>query len=219
MKLVTILLLPLGLFLFFLGPTSHAAASGNLILNVPDWNQPSAYSIGPYMEWCSPTAGANIMGYWEDTMGRTGLADGQTFSKSPAYPVTAGTWQQGLWHDGTVEMGWLMDTDGWRTDPNRTYPPSTWGGTDRAKNIAPGLLNYATSSWTNQGTGIVKAAYPDTMVIRQDGMNTNFGTMWNNYKAEIDAGRPVLVSFNGWVNPDGIRFSDSYISGINQPIE
>jgi hypothetical protein len=100
MKLSIIFLLPFGLFLLFLVPTGHAAESSNLILNVPDWNQPddgywdnegiyhqytdkNGNQVLGYPAWCSPTAGANIMGYWEDVKGCTGLADRTGLSKQP----------------------------------------------------------------------------------------------------------------------------------------
>ncbi|MCD4727493.1 MAG: hypothetical protein K8R46_07525, partial [Pirellulales bacterium] len=52
---------------------SAQAAQGNLVLQVPDWNQPTVLAYpadglpaGGYPLWCSPTAGGNLMGYWED---------------------------------------------------------------------------------------------------------------------------------------------------------
>jgi autotransporter-associated beta strand protein len=215
MKTAAYILVLLGVFLFCLHHSVHA---DNLILNVPDWNQPGEYYLGNYPQWCSPTAGASIMGYWEDAMGRTGLADRLTYSKSTGFPNTAGTWKQGLYHDGSIEMGWFMDTDGWSATPNSNFPPGI-GGTPRV-NIAPGLLKYATTSWTDHGTGIVKTAYPDTTVIKQNSKISAqiFSDMWDYYKAEIDAGRPVEISFDCWVNPN-VRMPDLYIANINQPIE
>ena len=184
------------------------AAPGNLILQVPDWNQPNNYGPPPAMNsypmWCSPTAGANLMGYWEDVMGCTGLTDRQAFGASPVYPGTVATWQQGLWHDGTVEMGWHMDTGTWQTAP-RPFPPVM--GMTTLASILPGLLSYATSGWTddsfgpNPGTGIVKVAYPNTTGFTDAKGFVGFGQMWATYCAEIDAARPVEVSFEHWVDP------------------
>ncbi len=187
-----------------------AQMPGNLILQVPDWNQPLPYGVGGYPGWCSPTAGANLMGYWEDVMGCVGLTDRQAFNASPAYPNTAGTWQQGLYHDGTIEMGWHMNTGSWQNQgPPPNFPPNA-GSTARAK-IGPGLLSYATSAWTddsygpNPGTGIVKVAYPNTSWFMHDismiGTQITLQQMWTTYCGEIDVARPVEVTFDKWVNP------------------
>ena len=178
-----------------------------IILNVPDWNQPANYGVIGYPNWCCPTAGACIMGYWEDVRGCTGLTDRQAFPNSPAYPNTPGTWKQGLYHDGTIEMGWWMDTGNWRTN-NGPFPPNA-GGTNLGK-IATGLLGYANSAY-NDPTGIVKVAYPNTQVTTQNSANTPLAQMWLTYTAEIDAARPVECSFDHWV--------DSTVSPTTKTIE
>lgn len=193
--------------------------AGNLILQVPDWNQPNpiAYPLdglpaGGYPQWCSPTAGGNLMGYWEDVNGCTGLTDRQAFNASPGYPGTAATWEQGLYHDGMIEMGWHMDTGTWRTRiPAPIFPPNA--GSTNVANILPGLLNYAMSSWTDNdypvagsgGTGIVKVGYPNTTGSTQDINMVGAGQitllqMWQTYCGEIDASRPVEVTFAHWVD-------------------
>jgi len=191
---------------------ASVAAADALILGVPDINQPDWYAggggptaglnVGDYPGWCCPTSGAMVMGYWEDIKGCTGLTDRLVFPASPAYPVTAGTWQQGLWHDGTVEMGWHMDTGGWQSVP-RGFPPLF--GSTMLINVGPGMLNYANAAWVDNnyppagpapGTGIVKVAYPDTAIAKD---TVRGAAMWANYMAEIDAGRPSVVSWQHWV--------------------
>lgn len=197
--------------------------NGNFILQVPDWNQPSPANYpadglpaGGYPNWCSPTAGGNLMGYWEDVNGCVGLTDRQAYNAGPGYPGTAGTWEQGLYHDGMIEMGWFMDTGPWATKlPAPVFPPGGGGGTPLG-NILPGLLNYATGSWTDNdyplpppppsGTGIVKVPYPNTAGFMHNQMMVAQGQitraqMWATYCGEIDAARPVEVSFDNWVNP------------------
>jgi len=115
---------------------------GNLILNVPVWNQPGNYGVAGYANWCSPTAGGNVMGYWEDVMGCVGLADRQVMPNGPAYANNANTFQQGLFNDGQGEMGYFMGTQGWGPPPNTQFPPNTAFGTALA-NIGPGLVGYA----------------------------------------------------------------------------
>ena len=61
-----------------------SAWADSLILSVRDWDQPSAYGVGGYPNWCGPSAGRNLMGYWEDVMGKTGLTDRQAFPAGPA---------------------------------------------------------------------------------------------------------------------------------------
>lgn len=188
------------------------AAPGNLVLQVPDWNQPLAYGVAGYPDWCSPTAGGNIMGYWEDVMGTAGLTDRLAFPTTIAggYPGTALTWQQGLWNDGIVEMGWHMDTGGWQTVP-RPFPPNV-GGTPLT-NIGNGIVAYAASGYVD-ATGITKASYNASVGI--DTVLNNL--MWQNYMAEIDAGRLAEISFTWWVDT-AIPLGNTSIDGFVQTIE
>jgi hypothetical protein len=151
------------------------------------------------------------MGYWEDVKGCVGLTDRQAFAASPAYPGTAGTWQQGLYHDGIIEMGWHMDTGGWQTPPVGPFPP--FAGNTMVVNIFPGLLSYAKGGWTDNsypvpggGTGIVKVAYPQPNGFFETSMAgrnpTPLATMWASYKNQIDLGHPVEMSFDRWVALD-----------------
>jgi autotransporter-associated beta strand protein len=213
MKSSTIIFTLVGAFLLCLALVVRAD-QGNLINAVPDWNQWfDYYGTQDYPNWCSPTAGANIMGYWDDVMGRHGLADGTSniYPNTPVYPGTPLTWQQGLWHDGNIEMGWFMDTGSWRTTNPLNFPPFN-GGTP-CENIGPGLLAYAAASWTdpNPLTGpISKTAFPDTTVFTHalgQVPNLDLNQMWNTYKHEIDNGRPIEVSFERWIlpgNPQGV---------------
>ncbi len=167
----------------------------NLVLGVPDWNQPANYGIGGYPSWCAPTSGANLMGYWEDNLGLTGLADRQVYPNTPGYPANVGTWQQGLWHDGTIEMGWWMDTGNWRTNGG-PFPPNA-GGTvySPADNIMAGLQLYATTGWADPG-GLNKAAFLNVAVSNT---RTFDQAMWNTYRTEINSARPVVMTFDTWV--------------------
>jgi len=194
-----------------------ARGQGVLILQAPDWNQPSAMGApAGYGNWCSPTAGSNLMGYWEDVMGCTGLTDRLVMPQTVnggVYPATAGTWEQGLWLDGSIEMGWWMDTGGWRTAAG-PFPPNV-ANTDLLT-IGPGLVSYASTGWTDNdynlgggagaGSGIVKVAYPNVSVGKHTTDNRDpahlagLAVSWPAYMTEIDAGRPVEVTFTNWVN-------------------
>jgi len=129
-----------------------AFAQPILINNVPDWNQPANYlppvdnfaqppdpppAVGGVANWCVPTAAANIMGWFEDVGGIAGLADGLVFPNPlppntyPNLDTDAGAadglpdFQQNQWHDGTIEMGYYMDTQDWLPPPDAP-PLSTW---------------------------------------------------------------------------------------------
>jgi hypothetical protein len=193
--------------LFVAGAGSTALAQqGGLILNVPDWNQPGDLdNVAGYLNWCSPTAGGNIMGYWEDMKGKLGLADRLAFLAGAAYPVANPQWQQGLYRDGIVEMGWQMDTGGWNT-AGGPFPPALLNGGTTLSNISIGLKGYATTAWLDP-TGIQKVAYPISVttenvnMIGQGVPMFSYATMWADYKTEIDAGRPVEISFDHWIVP------------------
>jgi len=149
------------------------------------------------------------MGYWEDVNGCVGLTDRQAYAAGPGYPGTAGTWEQGLYHDGMIEMGWFMDTGTWASRLGGPIFPPNAGSTPLA-NILPGLLNYAWGGWTDNdyplpppppsGTGIVKVPYPNAAGFTHTKGNVALPVMWTTYCGEIDAARPVEVSFDKWVN-------------------
>jgi hypothetical protein len=171
--------------------------SGSLILGVPDSSQPADYGVAGYGNWCAPEAAADLLGYWEDVRGCVGLTDRQVSPASPAYPATAGTWQQGLWHDGSVELGWFMDTGFWQT-LSLPFPPNA--GSTLVTIIGPGTVNYARSGWTDAGTGIAKVGYGSASTTKDTVLNQ---AMWTKYVSEINAGNPVLVSFDAWVQVPG----------------
>ncbi|MFB3890832.1 MAG: PEP-CTERM sorting domain-containing protein [Phycisphaerae bacterium] len=198
---------------FLCGP----AVADVVIKTVPDWNQPDFYApgtaglnVGDYPNWCSPTAASALMGYWEDQLACAGLTDRQVgLGASAPYPnpVNPMTYQQGLWHDGVVELGWFMDTGGWKT-AGGPFPPRGIGNTILA-NISPGAQTYARTAWLDPG-GLQKVAFPNAVAIRDN----NLATMFATYKAEIDAGRPVLVSWTGWVNL-AMGFNTVSVDGVD----
>ncbi|HOI54930.1 MAG TPA: PEP-CTERM sorting domain-containing protein [Phycisphaerae bacterium] len=197
----------------------------NLMLGVPDWDQPDDYAggtpglnVGDYPNWCSPTAGACLMGYWEDVLGVAGLTDGQAHPGSVPFvnPPNAGTFMQGLWHDGTIEMGWFMDTGGWSSSAMPQYPPKA--GWTNLNAIGPGAAAYAITAWVDPGTGISKTAAMNVATSKDTWApgwgQVQFQAMWNAYTAEIDAGRPALVSFDGWAF---VKFED--VTVLDQNVE
>ena len=113
-----------------------AWAAPTYISNVPDWNQPTLIdnnlpAPGPVgnvqipaipapggvtTAWCAPTASANIMGYYRDTMVGLSIADNGVFPNTTALPAAD-------WRDDAVDnvsaaplvsrqdLGWYMNTN------------------------------------------------------------------------------------------------------------
>ena len=214
-----------------LGVAVEAVAQPVTIAGVPDWNQPQSYGgfiqpldgpPGPLGgppgvgDWCTPTATANVMGWYEDTQGATfsGLGDGVAFPNTlplgyPNNDTNAGVadglpdYQQGQWNDGSVELGYYMDTRGWKSNTNQ------WG-TDRDKVPAgiqaylgqylPGTVwkvwNYDTSKQGNVNQGYndyLNGATPPTFPL--------MAMVPNNGVADATP-EPVLVHWDAWINPN-----------------
>lgn len=220
---VSVLLLVLG----------TALAAPVTIPNVPDWHQPQMYAApngnfvqppdgppgppaGPpgVMDWCTPTAAANVMGWYEDTQGAvfSGAGDGIAYPNTlPAgYPnndTNAGApdnlpdYQQNQWNDGSVEMGYYMDTRGWKTNTNQwgTSRPNVPGGIQAyLGQYLPGTVwqvwNYDMAAGGQQAQG-----YNDYL---NGGLAPTFpamGVVPNNGVADA-APEPVLVCWDAWIN-------------------
>lgn len=213
------------------------------IAGVPDWNQPLDYNLAPdsfvqpldgppfgapngVANWCTPTAGSNMMGWFEDQQGYAGLADGIAYNAVPnrcqPYPNldTGGglvdlnpDWQQNQWLDGTIEMGFQMDTQGWASGGaghfgtsfganvadcpggllaylNLYYPAVQW--TAWQYDIwNDGTLNGAgakASSWDDYLDGGCSTVIPALATVPNDGVRHNSS--------------PVLVTVDKWVDPN-----------------
>jgi hypothetical protein len=176
------------------------ARADNLVFGVPDWDQPQTYAGTPalFTDWCAPTSGANVMGHWEDNGGCLGLTDRQVFASAAAYAANANTYRQGLFNDGSVEIGWYMNTGGWKTVPRPDPPAGPNVGSTSIVNIGPGLVAYGADDYTDPSS-LRKLPYAVTVAKDNSGTGTQ-AQMWVNYTAEIDAGRPALCTFQHWVD-------------------
>lgn len=192
--------------------SSTAFAAPTYISNVnlmPDWHQPvpAPNNIPGYPSWCSPTATANAFGWWEDTMGAVGLTDGMlapgtTLAPAGIPPTGPGVWNERLWQDGTVELGWHMDTGGWQTNVPQPSIPSAAG--TLLSNIGPGGVMYAQGAWVDGA--MTKVAFPSASVTTLNVFNDaplTASQIWNDYRNDIDAGLTVVVSWDRWVSPAG----------------
>ena len=225
-----------------------ASAQPVTIANVPDWNQPATYAdfapppldpppaFGGVASWCTPTAASNVMGWLEDQQGFNGLADGKVFNGFTPYPGndTSGIavpdgladFDQDQWRDGTIELGYYMDTQDWLPpqDPN---PPGSHNGTlfgpgriDCPGGIQSYLNAYGNPLWTMQAWNYDQwnggmGANGNSL---QDYRNGGFAPTMPPIPAPvpnngIDFGDPTLVTWDCWLN---LAAANTFTDNVNQ---
>lgn len=208
------------------------------IAGVPDWNQPPTYAaandsfvqpfdppphVAQVANWCTPTAAANMMGWFEDQKGYAGLGDGLVYSnRQQPYPNndTSGIgiadgipdWKQNKWMDGIIEMGYQMDTQGWLN--NVAHFGTKFGTGDCPRGILTYLnLYYPAEQWTTWqyeifggvaardnswndylNGGFAPELSPAPLNVPNDGL------MWNS--------SPVLVTVDNWVDVNNQNMYD-----------
>ena len=158
-------------------------ALGTLITGVPDTNVPPTTGSPNF---CAPTAMVNILGYWDEVMGR-----------ASAYNVTAFLVPHNL---NTVAdyVGYFMDTNNLEAaNPRRGNDADGHFGT-KAKDIlmlTGGLMDYvlwaANNTLGNPGVPAGKLGYVWT------GVN-DYVTGFPFIQPEIDNGRPLVVCYAWW---------------------
>jgi hypothetical protein len=161
---------------------------GTFIANVPDTNQPPT-SGAP--NFCAPIAMINVLKYWDVP------ANGN------AYNVTAG-----------LPVGTAADDLGWFMDTNNAGSPARGNGADGHsgtwdKDIAPGTVDYV--RW-DAGHLPPPVPPPPPPILPTGKLGYDWAVTQNCftpgeyapslafYESEIDAGRPLVVSFTYW-NP------------------
>ena len=207
---------PVIIMLAALGVACTAASGAPVILNsVPDWHQACLIggNWGPnnggnppagaanYKAWCTPTAAANVMGYWQDVVG-CNVADGAVYAScglTAWTPPVPNNWQDyeadassiptvgGGVRAAGQDLGWHLNTNdqGDQTLPaNGAGAGETFRGTKRA-NVVQGLTNFLTAH-----------GYPGASVLRNGGGAAAIQAGWNDITNEIDAGRPLLGHFD-----------------------
>jgi len=169
--------------------TAHFAL-GVFIDNVPDTNQPPTATLITTLlitNFCAPIAMANVLEYWDDVA-----------NHANAQNVTAG-----LIPETVAEyLGWFMDTNN-NGSPDRGNGPHL--GT-KDKDIAPGTLEFVRWDAAHNPPGITAPPFP----LPAGKLGYNWSVLMsclidpvlslNLYKNEINAGRPLVVSFDYW-NP------------------
>jgi hypothetical protein len=178
----------------FTMPAQAVTVTANFGLNmtfideVPDTNQPPTVTligITVPTNFCAPMAMVNILGYWDVVMGHSN-AENLTAFQPPPNPLN------------TVAeyIGYFMDTNG-TGSPARVNPGAA--GTYDV-DIVPGAWEFVRWDGANPF-----ATPPPVLPAGKLGyswtMTPDFGVIGLNfYTAEIDAGRPLVVSFDFW-NP------------------
>lgn len=177
--------------------TAHFAL-GTLIANVPDTNQPPTATLITTLlitNYCAPIAMANILEYWDDVA-----------NHANAQNVTAG-----LIPETVAEyLGYFMDT-------NNENPAGRGNGADghlgtKDKDIAPGTLEYV--RWNNVTPPVPPAPFPlpagklgyNWSVLKTCPVDYNASLLL--YENEINAGHPLVVSFDYWNPVFGINVTD-----------
>jgi len=202
----------------------------NIYVNglTPNWDQPYDYpdpydGTGPgpappapphiWHAWCTPTAGAMMMGHWADMKGAANTGDGSADGNQGIVNGYGGApWPAVSWHDYTADgtaarplpqpypppqqtgLGWYMNTNN-RGDSNLTVNPGVPHTGTYVGNTAEGLNNFL----NDRGSAL--AGQAATTYVNPAVGGIGFGPVIAMIKNEVDANRTVLGHFKWWVNP------------------
>ena len=179
------------------GPCVH-------IPNVPDTlqppNDPLLVGAGNLTNWCGAAAAVNVTYYWDQV-----ALDPRATNVNDAWAAATGEYYMGWWMD-TNDKGCQFRMNG--------NPPLGIGNGTYVGDIAPGIAEYARWDATNS-FGVLagmspppfvmpvlpqnKQGYSWTVSSKHD-QNCLWPQAWTDIKNEIDAGRPLLVTWRYW-NP------------------
>jgi len=212
---------------------------------VPDWNQPYNYTaaspnhgpgpdpspirgvVNQWNDWCAPTSGANLAGYWADARG-VPVADATNFPNSTVLWATGPSWQDYL-ADGTInrpqpqavagplpvpttDIGWYMDSNrGILYDGNPLKSMGGWffGNINHSgtylKDIHAGLQNYLNCRyglsgsvfWRTGTRGHAFAAGTDPSGVPAV-VHPNEASAFAEVMSEIDTNRTLILCFTHW---------------------
>ena len=173
-------------------------ALGTLITEVPDTHQPPTITLPstpPGTSYCAPIALVNILGYWDAVMGHSNAENLTAFQQPPNLNTVA------------EYLGYFMDTNN-NGSPARANPGSM-GTLD--VDIVPGTTEFV--RWDGANLFLTpppvlpggKLGYDWTVTKN---CTTDYNLSRDIYTDEIDAGRPLVVSFDYWNPVFGINFTD-----------
>jgi len=211
---------------------------------VPDWNQPYSYTaaspnhgpgpdpgppnaVNQWNDWCAPTSGANLAGYWADARSIP-VADATNFDHSTVLWAAGPSWQD-YQADGFARpipqgapgpLPVPLTDIGWYMDANRGVLYDAGGGTmggcffgngphdgTYLKDIHAGLQNYLNSRYSLSGgvfwrtgtRGIGYAAGTDPTGAPAV-VHANAASAFGELMSEINTNRPLILCFKYW-NP------------------
>ena len=166
--------------------TAHFALNMTYIVNVPDTSQPPTSGSPQY---CAPMAMINVLCYWDVVMGHAN-----------AINVTAGLPAK----TAADLLGWFMDTN---NPPNPARGNGPHPGTFN-KDIAIGTVEFVRWDNAHNFTQVPPAGKLGYNWTVTQNCTTDYASSLAIYKAEIDAGRPLVVSFDYWNPIFGMNFTD-----------
>jgi hypothetical protein len=170
-------------------------ALGTLIAGVPDTSQPPTMTLPTTINptnYCAPMAVVNILGYWDVVMGHSNAQNLTGFQQPPNLNTVA------------EYLGYFMDTNN-QGSPDRLNGADGHLGTYH-KDLAPGTLEFVRWDAAHNPPGPTMPPFPlpggklgYDWTVTQD-CTTDYDLSLNFYTGEINAGRPLVVSFSYW-NP------------------
>ncbi len=180
-------------------------ALGTLIADVPDTNQPPTQCLATTIDptnYCAPMAMVNILCYWDVVMGHSNAQNVTQNVTGDFIPETVAEY-----------LGYFMNTND-QGSPDRPTKGGGHAGTVDPE-IALGTLDFV--RWDN---GNPLPSLPDASAPALPGgklgydwtvtlnWTTDYNLSLDFYMNEIDAGRPLVVSFSYWNPVFGINFTD-----------
>jgi len=168
-------------------------ALGTLITDVPDTNQPPTNTLPttqlppPTPNYCAPIAMVNILGYWDAVMGHANAENLTAFQQPPNLNTVA------------EYLGYFMDTNNTGSSNRGNGADGHFGTYD--KDIFPGTLEFVRWDIANPPVPVPPFPLPTGKLGYDWLLTPDFGVIGLPfYTDEIDAGRPLVVSFDYW-NP------------------
>jgi hypothetical protein len=166
----------------------------------------------PAYSWrhgCGPTAGGMVMGYWDnqgfdlipgDASTQTDAVDQAIASDGPASHYTDYSLPQDTPGDIRADKSELPAGDEHPNNCIADYMHTSWSIEENAygftwfNDLGPGMVAYA-----SQALGVSSKFVFSTRLYMRQGGTLNLDSFWDSFRAEIDAGRPLvfLVDTNG----------------------
>lgn len=181
--------------------TANFGFDMTFIDEVPDTNQPATMTLPTTIlntNYCAPIAMVNILGYWDAVMGHSNADNLTAFQQPPNLKTVA------------EYLGWFMNTNGFGIGSPPRANPGALGTYDI--DIMPGTLEFV--RWDITHNPPLPPPPPFLLPTGKLGydwvVTPDYGIVGLDfYTDEIDAGRPLVVSFDYW-NPvdEDIAFPD-----------